>query len=86
MLGPISTSKDRKQRGTGAFTLSMTGRIRAPDARVEKMKTAVFVEACQAFRKNGDLNLSASIAFYALLSIIPFLFLTVFLIGHIIAT
>ena len=50
------------------------------------MKAAVFVEACQAFHKNGDLNLSASIAFYALLSIIPFLFLTVFLIGHIIAT
>ena len=50
------------------------------------MKGAVFVEACQAFHKNGDLNLSASIAFYALLSIIPFLFLTVFLIGHIIAT
>ena len=50
------------------------------------MKTAVFIEACQAFRKNGDLNLSASIAFYALLSIIPFLFLMVFLIGHIIAT
>jgi YihY family inner membrane protein len=64
----------------------MTGPLWVPDARVEKMKTAVFVEACQAFHKNGDLNLSASIAFYALLSIIPFLFLTVFLIGHIIAT
>ena len=50
------------------------------------MKKAIFFEACQAFRKNGDLNLSASIAFYVLLSIIPFLFLIVFLIGHIIAT
>ena len=48
----------------------MTGLPRVRDARVEKMKGAVFVEACQAFHKNGDLNLSASIAFYALLFMI----------------
>lgn len=50
------------------------------------MKAAVFIEAYRAFRKNGDLNLSASIAFYALLSLVPFIFLMVFLIGQIIAT
>jgi YihY family inner membrane protein len=50
------------------------------------MKAVVFIEAYRAFRKNGDLNLSASIAFYALLSLVPFIFLMVFLIGQIIAT
>ena len=68
----------------------MTGLTWARDEKAngeaEEMKAAVFIEACRAFRKNGDLNLSASIAFYALLSIIPFLFLMVFFIGHIIAT
>ncbi|MBW2019283.1 MAG: YihY/virulence factor BrkB family protein [Deltaproteobacteria bacterium] len=56
------------------------------DAKAKKMKTAAFIEACRSFRQNGDLNLSASIAFYTLLSIIPFLFLILFLIGHIMAT
>lgn len=50
------------------------------------MKAAIFVEAFQNFKKNDDLNLSALIAFYALLSIIPFLFLIFFFIGHIMAT
>lgn len=50
------------------------------------MKAGIFIETCRAFKKNGDLNLSASIAFYGLLSIIPFLFLMFFLLGHIMAT
>ncbi len=48
--------------------------------------TYILKESISSFRKDGCLNLSAAIAFYAILSLIPFLYLLVSLVGFLVGS
>lgn len=48
--------------------------------------TSILKESISSFREDGCLNLSAAIAFYAILSLIPFLYLLVSLVGFFVGT
>ena len=68
---------------------SEKGRSLHPDTRLEaiRMKSAgmrnVFADALGNFRSNGDTNLAAAIALYAILSAIPLFILTIVVAGYI---